>query len=143
MIMTVLIGVGSGYFLWGSRVARLTEALSTLTLEQDTLRERLAAPRGEQPQPAEGTVRATEELHAINEAITGVRNELSQQKALVEKCQTIATAPDVEAATVELRKLRTELTACIADKQDLEVRCSGAAAPTPPAAPAAPTYFPR
>lgn len=134
MVTTVLLGIGSGYFLWGSRVARLTESLSGLTLELDTMRARLAAPAAAQPE--EGGTRAADELRVINESIAAFRQELADQKALIERTATAAVPPDAAAINAQLRTTRTELAACIADKQDLEVRCSGARAP------AAPTYAP-
>lgn len=145
MMTTVLLGLGTGYFLWGSRVARLTEALSTMTLELDTMRERLASPRATEQ---EGTVSAADELRVINESMAAFRQELATQKALIESQAAAATPPDAAAAQAELRKVRDELAGCIADKQDLEMRGAGAApgaaapsyapAPPRPAAPSAP-----
>ena len=135
MVTTVLIGLGSGYFLWGSRVARLTESLSGLTLELDTMREKLASPRA--AESAEGGTRAADELRVINESIAALRQELAGQKALIESSAAAAVPHDVASANAELRNVRNELAACIADKQDIELRCPGATAPS-----AAPTYQP-
>ncbi|MFN2378378.1 MAG: hypothetical protein ABR538_17750 [Candidatus Binatia bacterium] len=143
MVTTVLLGIGSGYFLWGSRVARLTESLSGLTLELDTMRARLAAPASAQPE--EGGTRAADELRVINESIAAFRQELADQKALIESTANAATPPDTAAVNAQLRTTRTELAACIADNQDLEVRCSGAqvqAAPTYAPPPPPPAYAP-
>ncbi len=138
MVTTVLLGVGSGYFLWGSRVAQLTQTLSGLTLELDTMRARLAAPRGGESN--EGATKAADELRVINESIAAFRQELAEQKALLEKTAASAAAAPADAgeASTDLRTARTELAACVADKQDLEARCAAAAAaPTP-----APSYQP-
>lgn len=137
MVTTVLVGLGSGYVLWGSRVARLTESLSALTLEQDTLRARLAAPQ--QAAPEEGAVKASDELRVINESIASFRQELADQKILLEKTASVAVPADAAQVSAELRTVRNELAACIADKQDLELRSRGGAA----AAPAAPAYQPQ
>lgn len=154
MITTALLGLGTGYFLWGSRVARLTEALSTMTLESETMRARLAAPRTDDPASASAT-RTADELRVINEAIAAFRQELSEQKTLLQNAAPAAAAAvplDAQACTAQLRVTRTDLDRCNADKQDLELRCGGqgaAQAPTyaPPAyapptytAPAAPQY---
>jgi len=146
MITTVLIGLGTGYFLWGSRVARLTEALNTITLEYDALREKLASPAAAEGQ--EGPVKVADELHVINESIAAFRQELATQKALIEAQAAAAVPVDVATANAELRNVRAELAGCIADKQDLALRCPGGAV-APSAAPAyaapafqAPTYRP-
>jgi hypothetical protein len=140
MVTTVLVGLGSGYVLWGSRVARLTESLSGLTLELDTMRARLAAPQ--QPQGAEGGVRAADELRVINESIAAFRQELAEQKALVERTAAAAVPADSASIGAELRTVRNELAVCIADKQDLELKCRGGAAPAAPAYQQAPAYQP-
>ena len=139
MVTTVVVGLGSGYFLWGTRVARLTEALSGLTLELDTMRARLAAPRGDQSE--EGAVKAAAELRVINESMAAFRQELAEQKSLIEKSSAAAVPPEIAAVSAELRTVRNELAACIADKQDLELR--GTTAPAPGAAPAYPPPAPR
>lgn len=131
MVTTVLVGLGSGYVLWGSRVARLTESLSGLTLELDTMRARLAAPQ--QPQAGEGGVKAADELRVINESIAAFRQELAEQKALVERTAAAAVPADSASIGAELRTVRNELAVCIADKQDLELKCRGGAAPAAPA----------
>ncbi len=136
MVTTVLIGLGTGYFLWGSRVARLTETLSGLTLELDTMRERLASPRADEQ---EGAGRAADELRVINESIAAFRQELAAQKMLIESQAAAGTPPDAAAAQSELRQVRDELAACLADKQDLQMRFGGAA---PGAAAPAPSYAP-
>ncbi|MFN2425978.1 MAG: hypothetical protein ABR587_05985 [Candidatus Binatia bacterium] len=143
MITTVLLGIGSGYFLWGSRVARLTESLSGLTLELDTMREKLASPRAES---AEGGIRSADELRVINESIAAFRQELANQKALIESQAAAAVPADAASANAELRTVRNELAGCIADKQDLERRCPAGGAP-PSAVPGyrpepTPTYRP-
>ena len=133
MVTTVLLGLGSGYFLWGSRVARLTESLSGLTLELDTMRARLVAPRSSEPEV--GTVKAADELRVINESIAAFRQELAEQKSLIEKSSAVAAAPadaTAASASAELKTVRNELNACIADKQDLELRCGPAPAPSYP-----------
>jgi hypothetical protein len=140
MVTTVVVGLGSGYFLWGTRVARLTEALSGLTLELDTMRARLAAPRGDQSE--EGAAKAAAELRVINESMAAFRQELAEQKSLIEKSSAAAVPPETAAVAAELRTVRNELAACIADKQDLELRCKGAPA-APGAAPAYPPPAPR
>lgn len=139
MVTFVLLGLGSGYFLWGSRVARLTESLSGLTLELDTMRARLASPR-----PDEGGTKASDELRVINESIAAFRQELATQKTLIETQAAAAVPADAASANAELRSVRTELAACIADKQDLELRCPGGGAPSaaPSYAPPAPAYRP-
>lgn len=134
MVTTVLLGLGTGYFLWGSRVARLTETLSTLTLELDTMRERLGSPRATEQ---EGAISAADELRVINESMAAFRQELAAQKALIESQVAAATPPDAAAAQTELRKVRDELAGCIADKQDLQMRLGGTAP-----SPAAPSYAP-
>src|SRR5512140_2526200 len=137
MMFTVLVGLGSGYFLWGTRVARLTEALSSSTLEIDTMRARLAAPRGSE-NPEGTTVKSTDELRVISESIAAFRQELAEQKALIEKSAAAASAaPDAGASTAELRTARNDLAVCIADKKDLELRLRGTPSPT-----AAPAYQP-
>jgi len=135
MITTVLIGLGTGYFLWGTRVARLTEALSGQTLEMDTLRARLAAPAAAAA-PQEGA-KPTEELHVINEGIAALRAEIADQKTLLEKSANGAAAADAPTApSVTEVKLRADLEACNADRLDLQARCSGSV-PAPSAPPAA------
>jgi hypothetical protein len=148
MVTTVLVGLGSGYFLWGSRVARLTESLSGLTLELDTMRARLAAPRAEGAE--EGGVKAADELRVINESMAAFRVELAEQKALLEKAAVAAAPADSTTANAQLPIVRRQLEECMADKADLEQRLAGGAqrgyaAPTyqaPAQAPAypAPTY---
>jgi hypothetical protein len=135
MITTVLLGIGSGYFLWGSRVARLTESLNGLTLELDTMRAKMAAPHAAQAE--EGGTKASEELHVINESIAAVRQELADQKVLIERQASTAPAPDAASASAELRGARADLAACIADKQDIELRCPAGTAPS-----RAPSYAP-
>jgi hypothetical protein len=138
----MLLGIGSGYFLWGSRVARLTESINALTLELDTMRERLARPQADE---MPGGVRAADELRVINESIAAVRTELSEQKAMIERNALAATPVDAAEAQAHLRKLREELAVCIADKQDFEIRCGGNKPPAPPAyvtPPEAPMYRP-
>lgn len=133
MLFTVIIGVGSGYFLWGTRVARLTESLSGLTLELDTMRARLATPQA--GPSGDVSTRTADELHVINEAITAFRQELADQKAMIEKQAAAAVPPDVATVSNELRSVRNELAACIADKADLQLRSSGIAPPPPPPSP--------
>jgi hypothetical protein len=141
-VTMVLLGLGTGYFLWGQRVARLTESLNGLTLEVDTMRERLA-----RPQEPQGGPRAADELRVINESIAAVRAELAEQKAMIER-NVAAPAVDVAEAQAELTKLRNELATCIADKNDFEMRCGGIKPPAPPrfddpmAAPRRPTSPP-
>ncbi len=43
LLFCILTGLGIGYFLWGARVAKLTESLNSMVLETDTLRSRLAS----------------------------------------------------------------------------------------------------
>jgi hypothetical protein len=122
MITTVLIGLGSGYFLWGTRVARLTEALNGLTLEIDTMRARLA-----NPQPSAGNDTATrtnDELRVINEGVAAVRQELAEQKPLLEKVASVEASTGA-ASSAELSTVKSDLAACIADKLDLQSRCTG------------------
>jgi len=139
MVTTVLIGLGSGYFLWGTRVARMTESLSGLTLELDTMRARAAAPKEEVA--TEGSVKAADELRVINESLAALRVEVGEQKALIQSTATAASPTDAAATAAELRTVRNDLAACIADKQDLEVRCAAAAAPAP--SPVPQPYQPR
>lgn len=140
MILTALIGLGSGYFLWGTRVARLTESLSGLTLEIDTMRARLAAPAAAAPQ--EGSVKLADELHVISEGIAAIRGELAEQKPLLDKAATPPEPAPAAGNAAELIKLRSELEACNADKLDLQLRSGGAVAPPPPVPVPAPTYRP-
>ena len=139
MVTFVLLGLGSGYFLWGSRVARLTESLSGLTLELDTMRERLTTPRAAQNE--EGGIKSADELRVINESIAAFRQELASQKALIESSAAAAVSPDAASANAESRNLRNELAACIADKRDLELR-SPAANTAPGYQPPMPNYRP-
>jgi hypothetical protein len=125
-VTMVLLGLGTGYFLWGQRVARLTESINGLTLEVDTMRERLA-----RPQEQQGGPRAADELRVINESIAAVRADLAEQKAMIER-NTPTPAFDVAEAQSELTKLRNELATCIADKNDFEMRCGGIKPPAPP-----------
>jgi len=138
MVFTILLGLGSGYFLWGGRVARLTESLSNLTLEYDTLRTELASrpPSGAE---AAGNPAAA----AVNETLSAIRGDLAAQKLILDQqSATLAqlsqgrTGASCEAATLQLR---VDLERCIADKKDLEA--GGAAAPpTPVPAPRAPSF---
>lgn len=125
-----LLGLGSGYFLWGARVARLTESINGLTLEVDTMRERLAKPQ-QQDQP--NGWRAADELRVINEAIAAFRQELSDQKAMIERNGQVIPA-DTATVNAELRTVREELAGCIADKRDLEMRAGANPAPSAPPA---------
>ena len=140
MVTTVLVGLGSGYFLWGSRVARLTESLSGLTLELDTMRARLAAPQ--QAQPDQGGSKAADELRVINESIAAMRQELAEQRALAEKAAASTAPADATTANAQLPIVRRQLDECLADKADLEQRIAGARAEAPAAQPgyAAPAY---
>lgn len=152
MVTTILVGLGSGYFLWGSRVARLTESLSALTLELDTMRAKLAAPA--QPQDGGGP-KAADELRVINESIAAMRQELAEQKPLLEKAGAAAAEPaspsDAAAANAQLLVVRQQLGDCMDARAELENRLRGAApapgAAQPGYAPAyqqpAPTYQPR
>ncbi len=137
-ITMTLFGLGSGYFLWGARVARLTESMNGLTLEIDTMRERLAKPRAEE-QPGAG--RAADELRVINESIAAFRQELSDQKAMIERNGAVIPA-DTASVNAELRTVRDELAVCIADKRDLEMRTGARPATAPPAFPAPAPAFP-
>ena len=152
MVLSVLVGLATGYVLWGTRLGSLTEALSTLTLEQDTLRARLggstdggAAPSGQ----------AAEQLRVVNESLAAIRQELAEQKALLGKPEAAvqpdgaeakalhdqleacrAEHRDGDAAAAQLSELRIQLEGCIADKKDLEMRAAPAPSAVPP--PAAP-----
>jgi hypothetical protein len=135
-ITMTLFGLGSGYFLWGARVARLTETVNGLTLEIDTMRERLA-----KPQDLPGG-RASDELRVINESVAAFRQELAEQKILIQQNTAAATPADIAEAQADLRKLRDELATCIADKNDFEMRCGGNKPVIPGYAPSAPSYVP-
>lgn len=136
-----LLGLGSGYFLWGGRAARLTESLNAMTLEMDTMRERLAHP---QEQAGGGPAQAADELRVINEAIASFRQEIAEQKAMIQQNAAAAVPADAAAAQSALRSVRDELAACIADKQDLEAGRAVTVRPVVPqgAAPVAPAYRP-
>lgn len=128
MVTTMLVGLGSGYFLWGSRVARLTESLSGLTLELDTMRARLAAPAQPQNQDG-GGLKTADELRVIHDSITAMRQELAEQKPLLEKAGAVEAPSETAAANAQLLVVRQQLTECMADKADLDQRMRGAAAP--------------
>lgn len=144
MVTAMVVGLGSGYALWGTRVARLTEALSGITLEIDTMRARLAAPRAQdgEPGPDNGAM-AADQLRVINESLAAVRQDLADQKALIERSASTATAvaPGAASASADLRALRDELAGCLADKRDLEAM-RGVATPPPNAAGTPPAYRP-
>ena len=148
-MLLVLAAFLGGYYLGNEPVSHLTQSVNGLTIELDAMRNRMASPAAEAPQ--EGTAKATEELHVINEGIAAVRADLADQKVLLEK----ASAVPVEVAgadPAELLKARSDLQECQADKLDLQARCNaaavrsvlptapaaGAAAPTAPVAPATP-----
>ena len=140
MVFTVVFGLGSGYFLWGTRVARLTEALNGMTLEIDTMRARLAAPRAADSDDPAMAGQAADQLRVINESLAAVREDLAEQKALMERTATAAVPAEAAAAVNELRRVRDELAVCIADKQDLELNHAGPGAAAAPVA--APNYAP-
>ena len=140
MVFTVLVGLGGGYVLWGSRVARLTESLSGLTLELDTMRARLAAPAPAAEAETPGTSTAGE-LRVINETLAAVRQDLADQKLMLEKAaaDTATVGPNVAACEANLRGVRNELALCEADRKDLQTRPG--AVPPPPAAYAPPPAY--
>jgi hypothetical protein len=135
-ITMTLFGLGSGYFLWGARVARLTETINGLTLEIDTMRERLV-----KPQDLPGG-RAADELRVINESMAAFRQELAEQKILIQQNTAAATPANIAEVQSDLRKVRDELATCIADKNDFEMRCGGNKPVIPGYAPSAPSYVP-
>lgn len=137
MVTTVLVGLGTGYFLWGNRAARLTEAVNTLTLEMDTMRERLKASTPQVPAGLDGgdgvaSAASSDQLRVISESIASLREEVAAQKELLAGSASAAAPLDPSSASVELRNVRNELAACVADKRDLEMRQAGRV-PAPPA----------
>lgn len=133
MVFTILLGIGSGYFLWGTRVARLTESLSALTLEYDTIRTELAS---RPPRTGEGGAEVGS--GPISESLSAIRGDLATQKQLLDQQSATLVqislggraAGSCDAATAQLR---VELERCIADKRDLEEGGVPRAVPTPPA----------
>lgn len=133
MVFTILLGIGSGYFLWGTRVARLTESLSDLTLEYDTIRTELAS----RP-PRSGEAGADAGSGSIADSLTAIRGDLAAQKQLLDQQSATLVqlslggraAGACDAATAQLR---VDLERCIADKKDLEEGI--APAPVPPRPP--------
>lgn len=153
MTFAILLGLGTGYFMWGGRVARLTESLSNLTLEYDTLRTELASrpPRG--AETAGNAVATAGPGINIGETLGAIRTELASQKLLLEDHGTLLTkiseAHTGDTCKTELKQMRVELERCIADKKDLEAGTVRAAprqapvpAPVPAPAPQAPSRSP-
>lgn len=129
MVFTVLFGLGSGYFLWGSRVARLTESLSGLTLEYDTMRAELAS---RPPRPSDAAPGAAS---PVTESLTAIQSELAAQKVILDQ-QNQALTTLVQGAQAKAggsceaaaKELRVQLDRCIADMKDLQ---GGGVAPAP------------
>jgi hypothetical protein len=138
-MLFVLVAFLVGFYLGNEPVSHLTQSINGLTIEFDTMREHLAAPVAAAPQ--EGAVKASEELHVINEGIAAVRQDLAEQKTLLERSATAAPAEAAVGSTAELLKARADLEACNADKLDLQARCRAAAAPEMEPTPA-PTAVP-
>jgi len=140
MVITILIGVGLGYFMWGSRVVRLTESLNQITLEYDALRSELAT---RPPRASGGGPVPSDELRVINEGVAALRQEQAAQRVLLDQLTATAANPGGAAAATacedNARNLRTELDRCNADKQDLQARVNGA--PRSPS-PSEPPYSP-
>ena len=139
MILTTLLGLGLGYFLWGSRVVRLTESLSHMTLEYDALRSELAT-RPPRTDGSGGAPSASDEIRVINEGVAALRQEQAAQRVILDQLSATAGggggAPAAAACEANAQNLRTELDRCNADKQDLQSRVTGAArAPEPRAEP--------
>jgi len=133
MVITILLGLGIGYFMWGSRVVRLTESLNQITLEYDALRSELATrpPRSDSTVPGSGS---SDEIRVINEGVAALRQEQSAQRVLLDQLTAAAGTGGGNASSAcesDARNLRTELDRCNADKQDLQARASGAARPQP------------
>jgi len=146
-MLLVLVAFLVGFYLGNEPVSHLTQSINGLTIELDTMREHLAAPAAAAPQ--EGAVKATDELHVINEGIAALRQELAEQKTLIARTATAAPAEAGTGSSAELLKARSDLEACNADKLDLQARCRAAAAaaeqgaPTPaPPADSAPAQAP-
>ncbi len=126
MVFTILLGLGGGYFLWGGRVARLTESLTNLTLEYDTLRTELASrpPRSTEAGCDSGSAAITENLGAMRGDLAAQKLILEQQGAALAQLSQGRPGASCDAATAQLR---VDLERCVADKKDLEA----GALPTP------------
>lgn len=134
MVFTILLGLGGGYFLWGGRVARLTESLTNLTLEYDTLRTELASrpPRRTEAGGAAEPADLAENLTAIRSDLAAQKLALDQQGATLAQLSLAHTGAACDAATAQVR---VELERCIADKKDLEQGIAPEPRPLPPRAP--------
>lgn len=129
-IFLVLAAFLTGYYLGNEPVGHLTQSVNGLTIELDTMRDRMAAPAAAAA-AAEGDGKAADELRVVNESITAMRQQLAEQKTLIE--QTASNVSQGGGASAEVAKTRTELEACRADVLDLKARLGAAARPAAPA----------
>jgi hypothetical protein len=160
----VLIGLGAGYFMWGSRVANLTESLNSMVLEQETLRARLAT--AEPPAPkaastegeaaADGTV-APSVVGDVNiaTAIGALKDEVQYQAKLIDEQTRLINrmleaserdgGPALQTCQENMQVLTGQLQRCRADVDGLRSRYGVPspgtrlpAAPLPPGAATSP-----
>lgn len=159
LIGVVLIGLGSGYLMWGSRVAFLTESLNSMVLEQETLRARLtvggpaptpgaaaAAPvEGEEGEPgAAPTLAATD----LGTAVGALKDEVQYQAKLIDEQTRLINrlleaseregGPGLQTCQQNMQVLTGQLQQCRGDVDALKSRLSAAGVGRLPAAPRPP-----
>lgn len=158
LVGIILIGLGSGYFMWGSRVAHLTDALNTMVLQQETLRSRLLQQRGQAAPPKVAAAEAGAEGEDGEAALvpTGSSTLLESVDALKAEVQFQAKLIDEQTRLMNRILKASEvsgnaaLSSCQAESKEIAKELMGcresAAAPKPFGAPggaAAPGVAPQ
>ncbi|MFT4572795.1 MAG: hypothetical protein ACI91F_003700 [Candidatus Binatia bacterium] len=144
----VLIGLGAGYFMWGSRVANLTESLNSMVLEQETLRARLATAAPAGPAPAAGVAggdaggdqamaSADEGAPTLVSAVGALKDEVQYQAKLIDEQTHLinrmleaserAGGAGMQTCQENMQVLTGQLQRCRGDVDQLKSRLGGAA----------------
>lgn len=144
LFLIVVIGVGGGYFLWGSRLGNLTQALNTMILEQETLRAQLAGASGggRVAVAAGGSGDAglsITQSSDLSTAIEALKKEVQYQAKLIDQ-QTLVLnrisedsgSQQVQVANCRenLQQLNARLQSCVLENGQLQQRLG-----SPPQAP--------
>jgi hypothetical protein len=147
LIGVILLGLGSGYFMWGSRVAHLTDSLNTMVLEQETLRSRLLAGRG-RPAPAVGDGDSPEPSEAgddvfggettLKQSIGALKDEVVFQAKLIDEQTRLMNRILEDSEKPDTASLAACQTAGQALASQLQVCRSGGGQARPGYAPGAP-----
>lgn len=120
VVVYVLLGLGVGFFLWGSRVSNLTAALNRMMLEDDTLRAHLAR---QQDTGGNDDTALLATLSLLSAEVSMQKDLIAKQSSILDKLTT-GREKKLEASlskcnAVESR-MQKQLESCLFTKASLE-----------------------